>query len=45
MEEQLNMFLVKEYKEKPARNLHTGETVIVPKHKKVKFNMSEIFWR
>lgn len=38
-------FHVKEYKEKPARNLHTGETVIVPKHKKVNFNMSEIFWR
>ena len=41
----IGTFHVREYKEKPARNLHTGETVTVPKRKKVKFSMSDIFWR
>ena len=41
----IGKFCVKEYKEKFARNLHTGEKVIVPKRKKVKFTMSEIFWK
>ena len=38
-------FFVKEYKERMGRNMRTGEPVKVPKQKKVKFTMSEIFWR
>lgn len=41
----IGSFRMKEYKEKIARNIHTGEKVIVPKRKKVKFTMSETFWK
>lgn len=38
-------FFLKEHKERMCRNMQTGEPVKVPKQKKVKFTMSEIFWR
>lgn len=41
----IGTFYLKEHKEKTARNLHTGEAVTVPKRKKLKFKMSEKFFR
>lgn len=39
----LGKFYVKECKEKMARNPKTGEPMRVPKHKKIKFLVSESF--
>lgn len=36
-------FSMKEHKEKMGRNMKTGEPMKLPKHKRVKFTMSEIF--
>lgn len=36
-------FFVKEYKEKMARNMSTGEPMTIPKHNTVKFTVSEMF--
>lgn len=37
----LGSFVIKERKEKTARNPRTGETIIIPAHKEVKFNQSQ----
>lgn len=37
----LGSFVIKERKEKAGRNLRTGEVIIIPAHKEVKFNQSQ----
>lgn len=37
----LGSFVIKERKEKTGRNLRTGEVIIIPAHKEVKFNQSQ----
>lgn len=37
----LGSFVIKERKEKAGRNPRTGEVVIIPAHKEVKFNQSQ----
>lgn len=37
----LGSFVIKERKEKTGRNPRTGEVIIIPAHKEVKFNQSQ----
>lgn len=37
----LGSFVIKERKEKAGRNPRTGEVIIIPAHKEVKFNQSQ----
>lgn len=37
----LGSFIIKERKEKTGRNPRTGEVIIIPAHKEVKFNQSQ----
>lgn len=37
----LGSFVIKEHKEKAGRNPRTGEVIIIPAHKEVKFNQSQ----
>lgn len=37
----LGSFVIKERKEKAERNPRTGEVIIIPAHKEVKFNQSQ----
>ena len=37
----LGSFVIKERKEKTGRNPRTGEVIIIPAHKEVKFNRSQ----
>lgn len=37
----LGSFVIKERKEKTGRNQRTGEVIIIPAHKEVKFNQSQ----
>lgn len=37
----LGSFVIKERKEKTERNPRTGEVIIIPAHKEVKFNQSQ----
>lgn len=37
----LGSFMIRERKQKTARNPRTGETIIIPAHKEVKFNQSQ----
>lgn len=37
----LGSFVIKERKEKTGRNPRTGEDIIIPAHKEVKFNQSQ----
>lgn len=37
----LGSFTIRERKQKTARNPRTGETIIIPAHKDVKFNQSQ----
>lgn len=37
----LGSFVIKERKEKTGRNPRTGEAIIIPAHKEVKFNQSQ----
>lgn len=37
----LDSFVIKERKEKTGRNPRTGEVIIIPAHKEVKFNQSQ----
>lgn len=37
----LGFFVIKERKEKTGRNPRTGEVIIIPAHKEVKFNQSQ----
>ena len=37
----LGSFVIKEHKEKTGRNPRTGEVIIIPAHKEVKFNQSQ----
>lgn len=37
----LGYFVIKERKEKTGRNPRTGEVIIIPAHKEVKFNQSQ----
>lgn len=37
----LGSFVIKERKEKTGRNPRTGEVIIIPTHKEVKFNQSQ----
>lgn len=37
----LGPFVIKERKEKTGRNPRTGEVIIIPAHKEVKFNQSQ----
>ena len=37
----LGSFIIKERKEKTGRNPRTGEVIIIPAHKEVKFNKSQ----
>lgn len=37
----LGSFVIKERKEKTGRNPRTGEVIIIPAHKEVKFNQSK----
>ena len=37
----LGSFIIKERKEKTGRNPRTGEVIIIPAHKEVKFNQSK----
>lgn len=36
-------FFIKEHKEKIGRNMKTGEPMIIPKHKTVKFTVGDTF--
>lgn len=38
----LGSFVIKERKEKTGRNPRTGEVIIIPAHKEVKFNQSSL---
>lgn len=37
----LGSFVIKERKEKAGRNPRTGEVIIIPAHKEIKFNQSQ----
>ena len=37
----LGSFVIKERKERTGRNPRTGEVIIIPEHKEVKFNQSQ----